>query len=101
MNWGDKYRDEDVYYEICPIVKNIGNADMPYSFLEVETFIDGVSSGKGNCNTSLPKQKELTFWNLCQTGAILPRGIHTVKFQINTQDVFNGNNSLNKTMFRP
>jgi hypothetical protein len=93
--------DNASYYTIIPIVKNISYVDMPAIHLKFETFIDGVSLGERSCYTGLDRQQEFTFGNYCNTGATLPPGTHTVKFQIKTHDAFDGNNSLNKTMFRP
>ncbi len=89
------------YYTIIPIIKNIGNADMPALSIKFETFIDGVSSGENLCSFSLERQQEFIFPDYCRTGATLPPGTHSVKFQIKTHDFFDGNNSLSKTMLRP
>jgi hypothetical protein len=101
--FGDSIKTVPGFYTIVPIIKNIGNEDMPRVLLKFETFIDGVSSGEQSCITGLPRQKELWFANFCTTDVILPSGKHTVKFQLKGvgSNPFGANDYLIRTMIRP
>ncbi len=90
------------FYKLIPTIKNISsNKNMPALQLKYETLIDGVSTGEKTYSIGLDAQESLKMGISYAWTSTLPPGTHTVTFRINTNDSFNGNNSLTKVMYRP
>ncbi len=101
--WDDAQRSTPEYNEIIPVIRNVGDADMPGLHVKYLIFIDGVATSPQarDCLMGLDKGDEVMFDSWCMTGAHLPPGEHTVLFKITSGDANVGNNSLTKTFYRP
>jgi hypothetical protein len=89
-------------YMVVPVVRNIGDAEMPGMHINYKIFIDGVDTNTaGECSMGLSPGEELAFRNYCLTRFIVPPGEHQVQFVIMTNDANVHNNGLMKTLYRP